>query len=148
VPLSKIINALEEYSPSNNRSQLEIGENNELILDAYNANPDSMKQALNNFSASKAKNKAVILGDMLELGSIEEMEHKSILDLLGTLNIDKSFFVGPAFSLQKENYPQFQFFNDNIEARKYFEENPIKDYRILLKGSRGIKLEILKEQLL
>jgi len=148
VPVSDIINALEEYSPSNNRSQFEIGENNELILDAYNANPDSMKQALNNFSASKAKNKAVILGDMLELGSFEEMEHKSILDLSNSINIDRAFFVGPAFYFQKENYPQFQFFKDNIEAKKYFEENLMTDYRILLKGSRGIKLEILKEQLL
>ena len=148
VPVDKIIRSLEAYTPSNNRSQLEIGKNNELILDAYNANPDSMKQALHNFSVSIMKNKAVILGDMLELGSYEELEHKSILDLSSSLNIDQAYFVGPAFYLQKEKYPHFQFFKDNIEIKKYFETNPMKDYRILLKGSRGIKLEVLKEQLL
>jgi len=143
-----IANALEQYSPSNNRSQLEKGLHNELILDAYNANPESMKQAIHNFSLSKAPLKAMVLGDMLELGTFEKAEHESILKLSDTLNIDHAFFVGPAFYLHKASYPQFVFFTDNLEAKEYFEINHLADYRILLKGSRGIKLEILKEDLL
>jgi len=148
IPSAKIIKALEEYKPSNNRSQLVEGDNNELILDAYNANPDSMKQALSFFNRASSNKKAVVLGDMLELGKHEKIEHKRVLDLLDSMNFDEVFLVGSAFSKQKANYPQFQFFIDNIDALEYFKMNHLKGYRILLKGSRGISLELLKHQLL
>jgi len=148
IPSAKIVKALEEYKPSNNRSQLVNGDNNELILDAYNANPDSMKQALSFFNQASSNKKAVILGDMLELGEYEKIEHKKILDLLDSMNFDEVFLVGSAFSKQKANYPPFQFFKDNMTALEYFKSNHLIGYRILLKGSRGISLELLKDQLL
>lgn len=148
VPEEKIINALKDYSPSNNRSQLEKGENNELILDAYNANPDSVKQALVFFNQTSSSKKAVVLGDMLELGKFEADEHKEALELLKSMDIDKVFLVGPVFYRSKDVYSQFHFFIDNIEAQKYFIEKPLINYKVLLKGSRGIRLEILKDQLL
>ena len=148
VPNAKIISALEKYSPSNNRSQLEIGKNNQLILDAYNANPDSMDHAINSFNQALFNNKAVILGDMLELGSFAHNEHLALLQKLNTLNFDKVYLVGPGFYALKNDFTHFSFFKNNLEALDFFTLNPLKAYRILLKGSRGIKLEILKEQLL
>ena len=148
IPKTQIIQSLERYQPSNNRSQIERGKNNTLILDAYNDNPDSMKQALRNFSFLRAPKKAMVLGDMLELGSYEKAEHESILQLSESLNIELVFFIGPAFYFHQSSYPQFVFFKDNLEAKEYFKINHLIDYRILLKGSRGIKLEILKEDLL
>ncbi len=147
IPTEKIVNALEGYTPSNNRSQLEKGVNNELILDAYNANPDSVKQSLSFFNQANSNKKAVILGDMLELGEFEEDEHEKVLELLNSMSFEQVFLVGPAFNRIKDTYPKFLYFADNISAQTYFRNNPLKGYRILLKGSRGIRLEVLKDQL-
>lgn len=148
IPANKIIESIEDYQPSNNRSQFEQGKNNDLILDAYNANPDSVKQALLHFGKAENKKQAVILGDMLELGEFEHNEHKKILESLLQMSLDKVFLVGAVYYRMKESYPLFNFFRDNIEAQEYFQMNGIEGYRILLKGSRGISLEILKDQLL
>lgn len=148
VPDEKIVKALEEYTPSNNRSQVEIGPNNQLILDAYNANPDSVHNALQYFSQNLAENKVVILGDMLELGEFEATEHKSILDLLKNMNFTKVFLIGEAYYSFNDYASEFHFFKNNTDALNYFSENPINDSIILLKGSRGIRLETLKEALL
>jgi len=148
IPEQKIITALENYTPSNNRSQLEKGEHNELILDAYNANPDSLKQAIIYFNQSKANQKIAILGDMLELGDFEEEEHRKILDMIGTMGFDKVYLVGQAFAKFRSQFRSFTFFENNMEALAYFKKEGVRDARILLKGSRGIKLEVLKEVLL
>ena len=148
MPENKIIQALENYVPSNNRSQFVKGENNDLVLDAYNANPDSMKQALGFFMKSDNQFKVVILGDMLELGDYEEREHKALLDRLVDSNIESLFLVGPAFAHFKEDYPKFKFYQNSDALAAYLLAHPIKDAVVLLKGSRGIGLEILKKQLL
>ncbi len=107
-----------------------------------------MKQALGFFNQASSSKKAVILGDMLELGEFEEMEHKKVLEFLSSMNLDQVYLVGAAFGKFKETYSQFLFFKDNMIAQEYFKTNLLKGYRILLKGSRGISLEVLKNQLL
>lgn len=143
-----MVGALESYHPSNNRSQIEKGKNNLLILDAYNANPDSMRNAIEFFDKIKAYAKTLILGDMLELGDYEEAKHREILELISNSNFDHIFLVGKAFGAFKKEFSQFEYFANSELAKKHFEQFPIRSNQILLKGSRGIKLEILKDTLL
>jgi len=138
--------ALEAYSPSNNRSQLFQTEKNTVFLDAYNANPSSMQVALKNFRQVDAKNKALILGDMLELGEDSDAEHLSIIHLIHELGFDNVTLVGPSF--QKVNdQPLFRVFPDVHAARLYYREHRHEKYTILLKGSRGIALEKILDTL-
>lgn len=148
VPNEKIVKALEDYLPSNNRSQIEEGVNNELIMDAYNANPDSMRGAIQFFEKIDFQNKMVVLGDMLELGYFEAEEHEKILNDLKGYSFSKTILVGDAFLKLKDKYPKFRFFKTSTEAKDFLLKQSIKGYKILLKGSRGIKLELLKEVLL
>ena len=131
--------ALTEYSPSNNRSQLQKTENNTLILDYYNANPTSMNAAIENFANLKQENKVAILGDMLELGEESQKEHEAIIQLLKQKNI-QALLVGPLFC-NAGNRSSFQLFANSDDANSYLKSNPIKNATILIKGSRGIKLE-------
>jgi len=140
--------ALENYHPSNNRSQIEKGHHNLLILDAYNANPDSMRNAVEYFSQIKAYAKTLILGDMLELGNFEEEKHREIMELISSLEFDHVFLVGQAFGSLKKEFNQFEYFENSEAAKAHFENYPIRDNQILLKGSRGIKLEIIKDTIL
>ena len=144
---TKLINkAIIEYKPSNNRSQLLKTNNNTIIVDCYNANPSSTLNALNSFMNIEAKNKMVILGDMLELGHISIKEHQEIADLLEVKNI-KSYLVGGEYCKSNTKYKCFENVNLFIEYIKT--KNKITDFTILLKGSRGIKLEtILEEKIL
>ena len=132
--------ALSEYVPSNNRSQLYKTQTNTLILDYYNANPSSMSLAIENFALFDKSNKVVILGDMLELGAESEKEHDAIVKLLQEKNISNSLLVGPLFiqAGKKVNARTFLTSDDVVE---YLKANQIKDSMILIKGSRGIKLE-------
>ncbi len=129
------------YTPSNNRSQIVEGRNR-LILDAYNANPTSMKTAITTFSEVEGE-KLCILGDMLELGDYAQDEHQAIVELLQSLKIE-AYLVGPIFM---ELNSVFKSFPDNQTLKKYIEENPLENTNILIKGSRGIKLEVLEEVL-
>jgi len=135
----KIKSALEEYYPKNNRSQLARTDKNILILDLYNANPTSMAKALESFARIDAKEKAVIIGDMLELGEIEEQEHRKILSLVASLNFDKVFLVGKIFS--NVNDLGFDSFMSSEELVDYLKDNPLEGKTVLLKASRGIHLE-------
>lgn len=148
VSIENRIRALEAYHPSNNRSQIEKGDNNLLILDAYNANPDSMKNAIEFFGKIKTYAKTLILGDMLELGEFEKTKHKEILELIGQFDFDHVFLVGKAFGNLSSEYKQFEYFEDSYKAKEHFEIFPLRSNQILLKGSRGIQLEILKDTLL
>jgi UDP-N-acetylmuramoyl-tripeptide--D-alanyl-D-alanine ligase len=147
VPSDDISVALNEYTPSNSRSQLLVTALNKVVMDAYNANPSSMESSILNFLSLKEDlTKMMILGDMLELGSYSKAEHKSIIDLLTKKEFKNFFLVGPEFtivseSLQKSCYKKVE---DLIE---HFRLNPVKDHCILLKGSRGIRLEKLMEVL-
>ena len=140
IPDNQIIEAIESYKPTNNRSQLDKTNKNTLIRDLYNANPTSMRLALENFAELKADKKAVILGDMLELGNISDQAHREIIQLLEKLNFDKVFLVGKNF--KKNNFnPNFLTFENTDELNKYLEINKLEGFFILLKGSRGIHLE-------
>lgn len=139
------IAAIENYKPSNNRSQMVKGKDNLLIVDAYNANPTSMRAALENFRQMEAANKVVIMGDMLELGADSQKEHKEILDIARGINIRYFFFVGSEFrsaAAGDEFYnTRGNFFEDSLRLKEFLEENPLRGNTILIKGSRGTKLE-------
>jgi len=139
----KINEAISEYTPDNNRSQIKKTEHNTLILDCYNANPSSMTNALESFSQINQANKLAIIGDMLELGDESVKEHQTILDLIKQLNINV-ITVGPIFESINSN--QLKFTNTSY-AQEYFKTNSFNEYLILLKGSRGIGLEKLEEYL-
>ena len=111
VPVDSIKEAVEAYVPANNRSQVVQGKRNLLVMDAYNANPSSMEAALRNFAESSYPNKALILGDMLELGTGSEQEHLSIIGLAGELGFREVVYVGPVFSslLAGKDATCFQF---------------------------------------
>ena len=131
--------ALSSYTPENNRSQLKKTDRNELILDAYNANPTSMEHALLSFERGDAKMKICILGDMFELGESSAHEHKAIVDLAEKLGL-KAIFVGshfrhPALAAQKK------WFADTETLKAHLIEEPLGGYQILIKGSRGMRLE-------
>jgi UDP-N-acetylmuramoyl-tripeptide--D-alanyl-D-alanine ligase len=138
--------ALHEYSPSNNRSQLYKTKNNTLILDYYNANPSSMSLAIENFASLDSSEKMAVLGDMLELGADSAVEHKAIIDLLQRKNITNAILVGPLFMEASKN-SSYQSFPASDTAADYLKEKGVKDQTILIKGSRGIKLEKVVEVL-
>ena len=130
--------ALETYIPTNSRSQVVKTETNTLILDAYNANPTSMEQAIINFAKMDTNNKVLIIGDMLELGSYSLDEHQSILNLIEKENFKNVILVGKDFKIANKN---FLSFTTSEEAREWLKNNPILNSTILIKGSRGIMLE-------
>jgi UDP-N-acetylmuramoyl-tripeptide--D-alanyl-D-alanine ligase len=145
VPLSAIVYALEQYVPDNNRSQLMKTQRNTLILDAYNANPSSMLEALLNLSKQRTENKWAILGDMLELGEDGPKEHLRVFELLKELNLS-AILIGPLFQAVGAG-SSFQCFASTEEARPFLVSNPPSNRLILLKGSRGIRLEGLLDLL-
>ena len=134
-----IKDALENYIPDNNRSQIIKTPLNKIILDAYNANPSSMQAALENFETLNEPCKTVILGDMFELGTDGLKEHQSIVDFVKKLNVDHAYFVGENFH-QTGTINHFKTFED---LEKYLKNNPLKHQSILIKGSRGMRLERL-----
>ncbi|MRT91788.1 UDP-N-acetylmuramoyl-tripeptide--D-alanyl-D-alanine ligase [Ancylomarina sp. 16SWW S1-10-2] len=142
----QIKEALEAYTPSNNRSQLMKTEKNVLFIDAYNANPTSMSAAIENFATMKMKNKFLILGDMLELGEESEKEHLNLLDLLDKKELSDTLLVGHIFSNLSSIY-KFKAFEKVDDLIIYLEELNLKNKYILIKGSRGIKLEKVIEKL-
>jgi len=136
----KIKNAIENYFPNNNRSQIKQTQHNTLILDMYNANPSSMNVALNNFAEMKKENKILIIGDMFELGESSENEHAKIIELIEKLNFTTVFLVGNQFEKTNTN-PNFKTYKNSDTLYEYLKINNLKNSTILLKASRGIKLE-------
>lgn len=140
-----IAHAISSYTPSNNRSQLiEVG-NNRIVLDAYNANPSSMSIAINNFAKLAATSKLMILGDMLELGQESQDEHRHIIDLVLQPGMPETWLVGPEFS--KVAKDRLLHFPDSAQAALYLKSHLPQHTTILLKGSRGIKMEKIREAL-
>ncbi len=136
----KIQQAITEYTPSNNRSQLITTEKNTIIMDAYNANPTSMMAALSNFTNIKNGQKCLILGDMLELGETSESEHQKIIDYIESQNFKDVFLVGPIFTNTNSQKEKKKF--EHVELlSNYLKTQPIENKFILIKGSRGIHLE-------
>jgi UDP-N-acetylmuramoyl-tripeptide--D-alanyl-D-alanine ligase len=139
VPSAAIKDAISNYLPSNSRSQAMKTSRNSIILDAYNANPTSMQAAIENFRQLKAERKMVILGDMLELGEESIDEHKAIVSLLENCSFEKVVLVGPDFILAAGN--RYTTFANSADAFTWLKDQQIIDYTILVKGSRGIKME-------
>ena len=135
---SKIKEAIENYVPTNNRSQIIEKESNHIILDAYNANPSSMKVALENFSKIKKPFKTVILGDMFELGKDSNKEHQEIVNLADEFSFFNTLYVGEHFFKTNTKNKQFKNYE---ELKKYIHKKPLENQSILIKGSRGMKLE-------
>lgn len=131
------------YTPTNNRSQVQETENNTLILDCYNANPSSMKSAIESFALIDHNDKLVIIGDMLELGEESKLEHEKIIQLVADKNI-LTITVGPIFDSVQQSSSN-KHFKSKEEAQSYIIEHPFKNKLILLKGSRGIGLETLEK---
>jgi len=141
--------AVKQYTPSNNRSQWMQTAQNALIIDAYNANPTSMSVALDNFEQLLSKHKAVILGDMLELGADSEREHLALVRRLVQLNeeakIGQIFLVGPRLDAATREITVEKTvctcFKEAGALRTYLTEQPMSGAIILIKGSRGMRLE-------
>lgn len=138
----QINKGLSGYFPNNNRSQIAKTENNTVICDFYNANPSSMTAALNNISLLSASQKAVIIGDMFELGDESAEQHDLIAKQAEQLNVKTLVFIGKYFYALKDKY-KGNFFSTPSEAHEFLKTNPIKDNLVLLKGSRGMALEQL-----
>lgn len=143
---SDIEQAIENYQPTNNRSQIIKTKKNTVLLDAYNANPTNMEAVINHVSQMQAENKVVILGDMLELGSYSLQEHQAVIELLKKRNFNQVILVGDNFSKVKNNI-NCKHFADTAAASNWLKHQNIKDAFILIKGSRGIELEKLMEVL-
>ncbi|PIF06220.1 MAG: UDP-N-acetylmuramoyl-tripeptide--D-alanyl-D-alanine ligase [Draconibacterium sp.] len=142
----KIREAIETYSPENSRSQLINKNDRKIIMDAYNANPTSMQASIKSFITNYPKEKTVILGDMLELGKYSAIEHQAIIDLLLTYTDLQVFLIGENFSkvADKTNFITFE----NVDQlNDYITNNHQLNKHILIKGSRGIRLEKVLEVL-
>ena len=138
---SAVKEALESYIPENNRSQLISRGSNEIILDAYNANPSSMKVAIENFILLDKANKVVFLGDMFELGSESLLEHKGVVDLLKNQNDIICYFIGKDFYQNRIEKTNFFFFESFEVFSGFIKNEQFKNNMILIKGSRGMALE-------
>jgi len=141
VALSDIKSAIEGFVPQNNRSQMMTLNSNEIILDAYNANPSSMVVALENFFQLDNKNKIAILGDMFELGEESLEEHRSIVELVKKNNSVTTYFIGNDFYANKVDNEKCKFFIDFENFSIFFKSNLPQESLLLIKGSRGMALE-------
>lgn len=139
IPDHLIKAALESYVPTNKRSQLVKVGSTSIVLDAYNANPTSMRAALTSFQDKASKNKAVILGDMFELGDSMAQEHQEILDLAIELGFRNITLVGENF--YQTSGSGIKKYRDYITFEKAFDKSAFENARILIKGSRGMALE-------
>ncbi|GHU86150.1 UDP-N-acetylmuramoyl-tripeptide--D-alanyl-D-alanine ligase [Bacteroidia bacterium] len=140
VPIDEIKLAIENYFPTNNRSQIMKTLKNTLVIDAYNANPTSMSLAIESFSKINSDNKMIIIGGMRELGEFSDVEHKKIVEELEKLHLDNVILIGKEFNALSKEY---KYFENVEEVVKYLSTKDISWKCILLKGSRGIQLEKL-----
>lgn len=140
IPAERISRAIAAYEPTNNRSQFKKTDNNELIIDAYNANPSSMKVALDNFITMPVQPKAIILGDMRELGPTSDELHAEVVEQIKKGQFDKVFLCGEHFSKVGKEFSPFATTEAMTEELR---RQPLKGYHILIKGSHSMGLEKL-----
>lgn len=133
--------AVADYNPTNNRSQVIAKETNTVLLDAYNANPSSMAAAIRQFAAMPANRKAVILGDMYELGDESEAEHTALGKLIAGSNFDLVILAGKDMHYALSALPKAYYFPDKFSLHNWLMDNPMTDTYVLVKGSRGMSLE-------
>ena len=147
VPAAQVAAALAGYNPQNNRSQLvRTARGNDLILDAYNANPSSMAAALRSFAhrpVAAGQGRLAILGDMFELGESAEAEHRALGELLAELKLNNVLLIGPLMQAAATAQPAAHYFADKSAAAVWLAGHPVASYLVLLKGSRGMGLETL-----
>jgi UDP-N-acetylmuramoyl-tripeptide--D-alanyl-D-alanine ligase len=136
----RIKEAIENYTPTNSRSQLITQGTNQIILDAYNANPSSMKLAIENFAKLKATPKVLMLGSMMELGEASLQEHQAIVDLIAEHNWHNVVFVGSPFDKIPHSYLQFP---TATEAATWYQSQHFENTTFLIKGSRSMKMETI-----
>lgn len=142
IPAERISRAIAAYEPTNNRSQFKKTDNNELIIDAYNANPSSMKVALDNFITMPVQPKAIILGDMRELGPTSDELHAEVVEQIKKGQFDKVFLCGEHFSKVDKEFSPFATTEAMVEELR---KQPLKGYHILIKGSHSMGLEKLAD---
>ena len=142
IPAERISRAIAAYEPTNNRSQFKKTDNNELIIDAYNANPSSMKVALDNFITMPVQPKAIILGDMRELGPTSDELHAEVVAQIKKGQFDKVFLCGEHFSKVGKEFSPFATTEAMVEELR---KQPLKGYHILIKGSHSMGLEKLAD---
>ena len=140
----QIVDAIASYIPDNNRSQVVRTARNEVVMDAYNANPTSMEHALRDLASGHSLRTYFIIGDMRELGPEGPAEHRRIAELAKSLKLE-GICVGELFHEAARDL--FHAFRNTDEARQFLQSNPMNDCRILLKGSRGIRMESLADLL-
>ena len=133
-----INDALESYVPKNSRSQFEKTDKNTLVIDAYNANPTSMKAALDNFVNFPLSPKALVLGEMRELGGVSQAEHQQLVDLVEAYSFTKVYLVGKSFRELDTIFPVYEDVGELIEE---FASHPLTDHCVLIKGSNGVQLD-------
>jgi len=137
--------SIESYTPSNSRSQVVDTPQNRVILDAYNANPSSMEAALANFASLPSdKGKVAIIGEMLELGEYADAEHNRIVGIATRFDFEQILLVGTLFP---KSHPATKWFETSQECLKYLKRNPQKEKLILVKGSRGTRMEVVMDAL-
>jgi UDP-N-acetylmuramoyl-tripeptide--D-alanyl-D-alanine ligase len=144
IPINKIKTAIESYSPDNSRSQMIVKGSNHIILDAYNANPSSMKVAIENMAKIAADKKILMLGGMMELGNESEEEHSNIITLLNKYRWDTVILVGGDFGKVEHS---FTYFNTSAEAALWAKQQNFSNSYFMIKGSRSIKMEKIAEVL-
>jgi UDP-N-acetylmuramoyl-tripeptide--D-alanyl-D-alanine ligase len=134
--------ALEEYIPTNSRSQMMEKDGNKIILDAYNANPSSMKAAIENFAALEGNNKILLLGGMMELGEESQQEHKALIELIQKYHWQQVVLVGGDFNTIPHPYLVFPGF---LQAREWLHQQHLINATLLIKGSRSMQMEKILE---
>ena len=148
VDLNLSIKAIEDYTPTNHRSQIQKTKDNTLILDCYNANPSSLMVALQDFQALKADNKYAFIGAMKELGEESTKEHKNIIDILRSMNLKGIILIGEEFEeFEKDKKENEIYFKTSSLAKEYLLENKITQGTILIKGSHSTKMDVLSDAL-
>lgn len=148
VPADKMDEAILSYKPRNNRSQILQQNTNIILLDAYNANPSSMKEAVENFAQIQtSQSKAVILGQMNELGSYSYAEHQKLGKLIAEKNFDLVVLYGDEMQPALEFLPKAYFFTDKFSLHNWLKDKNLQDWFLLIKGSRGTQMESVLEVL-
>jgi UDP-N-acetylmuramoyl-tripeptide--D-alanyl-D-alanine ligase len=146
VELEQIKKAIEEYTPSNNRSQILKTNNNTLILDCYNANPSSCTSSIESFANMEANHKMVFMGAMKELGDVSIQEHKRVFELLQSKGFERIVLIGEEYKSVLEE-GKVEWYANSEEFKENLIENKIEEATILIKGSRSTKMEVLKDVL-
>jgi UDP-N-acetylmuramoyl-tripeptide--D-alanyl-D-alanine ligase len=141
VSAADIKNGIEGYVPSNNRSQLVDKGTNRIILDAYNANPNSMEAALANLNQLKDNKKIAVLGDMFEIGDRSLEEHQRIADIVQAMDLHDAYLIGSTFSQAEVRSERIRQFNTFEEFSREFSPQSLTNCTILIKASRGMALE-------